>query len=437
MRVPLSITRAYRPDWALWEGVRELVQNAKDAETEFEAPFSITHNGSKLLIMNEGCELSHRALLLGETTKAERDDLIGRWGDGLKIGVLALIRSGHPVTIKSGDEIWHPSIEPAPEYDGAEVLTFNIRKSRMFRRNVEVEIENIDRATWLVLAKRFRFLPGEEYANVVSTYSGSLLLDEPGMLYVKGIFVEKVSNMEYGYDFNNVELDIDRQTVQSWSRDSACRILFERAMREKPELVNDLYRMILAGSKDIQGYRYHAFDCEDAREPLRQKWIQEHGTGTIPVADEDATLELEHLGVKGVVVGSLAADFFGSIVGTAEAKCKELQFATKEVLDPDAIPEGGILLEAMCILENAGHPIDLKHLEVVDFKDARQRGLYDNGTIKISRARVAEGASSTIATLAHELAHGMTGSHDANLQKILEDVIRSLLASPPSGNGAN
>jgi len=434
MRIPLSITRSYRPNWGLWEGVRELIQNAKDAEVEHGAPFSVEHTGNKLVITNEGCELNHRALLLGETTKAERDDLIGQWGDGLKIGVLALLRTGHPVTIKSGDEIWHSDIAPAPEYDGAEVLTFNIRKSRMFRKNVEVEIENVSRSEWLTIAKRFRFLPGEQYYNVIKTYAGSLLLDEPGMLYVKGIFVEQVAGMDYGYDFNNVDIDIDRRTVKSWSRDAECKSLLELALHEKPELVKDVYRMIMGNTKDVAYLRYSPINNKTAIASLREMWTTQQGEDTIPVTSDDAAKELEHLGVRGVVVNVVAANVLGAIVGTAETTMAKLAFATEEVFDPDSIPEGNILLEALCILENAGHAIDLRKLEVVDFKDQRTNGQYCSGTIKISRKRIAEGLSATLSTLAHELAHGNEGAltHGQALQKILEDVIASLLPASPS-----
>jgi hypothetical protein len=406
------------------------MQNAKDAEVEYNAPFSVEHTGNKLTITNEGCTLNHRALLLGETTKADRDDLIGQWGDGLKIGVLGLLRSGHPVTIKSGDEIWHTSIDPAPEYDGAEVLTFNIRKSRMYRNSVEVEIDNVDKVDWLSMANRFRFLPGEKYRNVVYTGLGDLLIDEPGMLYAKGIFVEKIADMEYGYDFKDVELDIDRRAVNSWSREYACKRLLEQAMIEKPDLAKDVFRILCDGKKDAAYFQHSGFKNEANIKAMKDLWVERHGVNTIPIANEEDAIKLEHLGVRGVVVNPAAVAALGAVIGTVESTMAELAFATKEAFDPDSIPEGEMLLEAMCVLESANHPIDLKHFEVVDFKDPNIFGQYDCGTIKIARKQLANGLSATIGTLAHELAHGMESkgfTHGQAMQKILEDVITSLL----------
>jgi len=62
-----------------------------------------------LRIENEGAHLSREALLFGTTSKMGRADLIGKFGEGLKLGVLALVRAGRPVTIRSGSEVWNPT----------------------------------------------------------------------------------------------------------------------------------------------------------------------------------------------------------------------------------------------------------------------------------------------------------------------------------------
>lgn len=434
MRIPLSITRTYRPNWGLWEGVRELIQNAKDAEVEHNAPFRVEHSGNKLLIVNEGCTLNHRALLLGETTKADRDDLIGQWGDGLKIGVLALVRSGYEVTIKSGEEIWRPSIEEAPEYGNAEVLTFAIRKARLFRPSVEVEVEGVSKAQWQEMARRFRFLPGEEYNRIVHTVYGDLLLDEPGMLYVKGIFVEKVPDMAFGYDFKDVELDVDRRTVKSWSRESECKYLLEQAMVEKPELTRDVFHLLCEGKKDVASFRYNTISKKSTLETMKELWVERHGENTIPVTSAEEAASLEHLGVRGVVVNQTAVNALGQAVGTADTIKAELAFSTSEMYDLDSIPESETLLSALCVLEDAGHAIDLKCLQVVDFKDTNILGQYDGGTIKISRGQLAKGVSPTLITLVHELGHGkesMGLTHGQAVESIMQDLVSSLL-----GNGA-
>ena len=111
MKIPLSIEADYLPEWGAWEGIRELVQNGKDAEVQLDAPLKVTHKNQTLVIENEGASMERRALLFGSTTKTGRDDLIGKFGEGLKLGMLALVRAGRPVKIRVGGEVWIPTIE--------------------------------------------------------------------------------------------------------------------------------------------------------------------------------------------------------------------------------------------------------------------------------------------------------------------------------------
>ncbi len=81
-RIVLTIDPNYRPKWKFWEGVRELIQNAKDAD-EFEGmKMHVKHlpQTDKLVISNENCSLSmHLLLLLGATSKTDTQQR-GRFG---------------------------------------------------------------------------------------------------------------------------------------------------------------------------------------------------------------------------------------------------------------------------------------------------------------------------------------------------------------------
>lgn len=82
MKVPLSIKVDYLPEWGAFEGIREHVQNGKDAETQFEAPLKIWHKNQTLYIENEGVLLTREALLLGAKAFAEATDEVGTIGLG-------------------------------------------------------------------------------------------------------------------------------------------------------------------------------------------------------------------------------------------------------------------------------------------------------------------------------------------------------------------
>ena len=149
MKVELSIQANYFPEWGVWEGVRELVANARDAEREFSAPLTVRHRkeGGVLILENEGATLPHEALLLGFTTKQGQSEMIGRFGEGLKGGVLALVRAGLAVKIRSGSEVWTPSIQRSEKFN-ANVLVFDIEKGRKEQDRVAVEIGSVTVEAW-------------------------------------------------------------------------------------------------------------------------------------------------------------------------------------------------------------------------------------------------------------------------------------------------
>ena len=74
MKLELTIKTDYMPGWGIWEGIRELVQNGRDAEVEQDALLTVRHRKESdiLVIENEGCTLPHEALLLGHTSKIGR-----------------------------------------------------------------------------------------------------------------------------------------------------------------------------------------------------------------------------------------------------------------------------------------------------------------------------------------------------------------------------
>src|SRR5580704_127817 len=141
MKIELSINVEYLKKWDAFSGIRELIQNGMDAQTQFGAKLDVSHYNDTLRIENAGTTLPHEALLLGTTTKANDPKAIGHWGEGLKLGILALIRKGHPVKIRSGSEVWTPSIERSSKFD-ADVLVFDIKNGAAEKDRVRVEVGN-------------------------------------------------------------------------------------------------------------------------------------------------------------------------------------------------------------------------------------------------------------------------------------------------------
>ena len=153
-KIELPISTSYVPDWGVWEGVREIMQNGLDAEVEFSASLKVDWYKNTLRIENEGTTLPPKALLIGHSTKRSREDLIGEHGEGLVLGLLALLRAGHEVRIRNGSEVWVPALGFSKEYEET-VLWIDRQKGRADKNRVRFEIPGISKDLWNDLKKRF------------------------------------------------------------------------------------------------------------------------------------------------------------------------------------------------------------------------------------------------------------------------------------------
>lgn len=438
MKIELTIKTSYLPEWGIWEGLRELVQNGRDAEVELAAKLTVTRYKNKLYIENDGCILPHQALLLGHTTKADRSDTIGRFGEGLKLGILALVRKGIIVRIRSGGEVWTPYLAKSEKFD-AEVLCFDISKGNVEKKRVRVEVEGIDEEAFGLLKDRFLFLtpPGKDEA--VKTYSGTLLLGEKfkGKIFVKGIFVQVSPDLSYGYDITDASLDRDRKMVASWDLKWKTTSIWREASGARPDLLPSLYDLLASAKKDIEGMDSATAGYLDrsAQEAVAKKFRDLHGDEAVPVKSLAESTDIEHLGKRGVIVADQLAAVLATTLGTVEtvkAALKEEVIKTygrHEISDP----EWASLTEAIALVGAVVPSCTLASVEVCDFRDPKILGQHKNGKSYISKAQLLD-SEETLATLVHEVAHGAGGdgehSHVATIEDIWKGIVRNLRKRP-------
>eukprot|EP00118_Oscarella_pearsei_P021228 m.237397 g.237397 ORF g.237397 m.237397 type:complete len:353 (+) comp40145_c0_seq62:2410-3468(+) len=274
-RISLSICEEYSSSWKLWEGVRELVQNWYDGVVEMResirgtvfplkidvkkkdkkekevfryvasvsvpgengrttyTPLGEIHfNGKlrRLTLVNHQTSLARKVLLLGYSKKARCEDVIGRFGEGLKVGALALLREGRRVFMETSKDRWEFCLESHPTFSDAKVLTVKVTcRQKSFQDLTEfpecpVDLDLDDTCTslwpikkeeWDNLARKFLFL--EPPRDIVRTEQGSLIMDASmnGQLYVKGIWVTDFSNegLHAGADMCWLRLDRDRRAI--------------------------------------------------------------------------------------------------------------------------------------------------------------------------------------------------------------------------------
>lgn len=195
MKIELTITTDYVKHWGLWEAVRELLQNAIDqSRVEGEMEVLVEDDGDLVINTSEG-KLDRKSLLLGASTKVDGD--IGQFGEGYKLALLVLCRMGYGVVIFTNGEKWSPCIEYSEIFD-CDVLCINIEKNEgVDRDGVQFVVQGVGSG---VLDGKW--LPEAE--------PNSILKGHDGDVFIEGLFVCHLDDLEEGYNFTSDRLSLDR-----------------------------------------------------------------------------------------------------------------------------------------------------------------------------------------------------------------------------------
>lgn len=430
MEIELTIKSNYLPEWGLWEGVRELVQNAKDAETEFSASLEVSHGDDKLTLHNEGVTLPVTSLLMGHSTKAEKD-LIGQFGEGLKLGILALTRMGRKVSIRTKNERWTPRIGMSPNFK-ENVLFVDVSETESYVNAVIVEIELLNRE-WDSFEHKFLWLKEPEKLN---TYRGDILLEDKhrGCLFVKGVYVGKEDKYKYGYNFANAKVDRDRKMISAWDRRHETCCMWVDALEKNEDYVDDFFSLLENPSEDLINYDFYManYSSESSLKNLMRIFSEKYGEESVPVSNLEESREMEHLGRKGVVLPSPMIAMFERAQGTLEDLKKKLanypvkEYSWHELSDEEkanfSFAEDTVKRGLLAVDSTFKCPV----IGVVDFKSESTLGQFNAGRALLAK-KILSDKKETLATLIHEVSHsfGKDGSHGhvAFLEKLWTAVV--------------
>jgi hypothetical protein len=446
MKFELTIKADYLPTWGTYEGLRELLQNGQDAQTEFSAPLTVKHrkDTSTLVIENEGCVLPHESLLLGHTSKSDRADLIGKFGEGLKLGLLALVREGHALKIRSGGEVWVPTIQRSEKFQ-ADVLTFDIWKGREPKQRVAIEVGGIEEEEWLSMKDKFLFLVTLSDNERVTTHSGSLLLGDrfSGKLYVKGIFVADDAKLKYGYDLTDADLDRDRKMIEKYSLQYKTNSIWREAAATRPDLIGNFKKLLSQEAADVEGVDDYnvRYIADDIKKAVANEFLTQHGDDALPVSTFGESQELAHLGRKGVIVPRSLRVVLEQTLGSVETNKYKLREEVKvrHAWDDLDIYEGLHIqraIEMVACIET----LDMHDIEVVDFGDKGIRGMYktdEKGNKRILLSReILKDRDLTLRVLIHEMSHrsGLDGekNHVARIEAVWSAIVANMSAPLPA-----
>ncbi len=292
----LGVSKDYVPEWKVWEGLRELLQNWRDGlieglnirihqanflktETPNEIKYSVTYQNNSLgflsylknenkLILNNNGKISRDCLALGNSKKRNDPNASGHFGEGMKLAALSLLRENKSLVINTGNETWKFSIQ-LDELYSIFMLFVKIENNIQENNITDAIIQNITLGEFEDMMKKLIFF---RQFNSMSE-SGQILFDpnEKGNIYVKGIFLLK-NNFFLGYNLNQLKLDRDRKLIadQNEFKKNVHNTIFENV---QSNCLEKLYNFLLAlNAKSILSSSefYHIYN-DNQKYPLFTK----------------------------------------------------------------------------------------------------------------------------------------------------------------------
>lgn len=444
----LSISDSYVKDWSIAEGVRELIQNAKDAEQDGH-PMTVFYSKGLLGIRSDGARLDRSVLLLGVTSKAD-GNYRGHFGEGLKLGALALTRAQRSLSIVNDDESWHFSLEDSDTF-GVPVLTVRTRKLPEPTGSFTVHV-SITPDEWEETQRNFRFLHTE--GETIDSDTTHILLDpaQIGRCYVKGIYVETKENMTAGYDFLCASTDRDRRMVGGFDFAYYSSTAWTKALSNGAISPGRFIELLNADSPDTRDIPERRLD-EDFVILVRDEFRRRHGLMAIPVTCNAEVLEAGHLGRVGIIGSKKVVTFFGSHDVTRSMTLDVLKSENRTnvvaIHDPSEFTANEMFVFTYVngLVDAAararGFCAPLQRLQIVDFSSPEVLGLSTPPTddpdqplallrerrLWIARSQLSD-ASNYLRVLVHELAHdrggdGAVGHRDAENELYTAIILRA------------
>lgn len=409
----LTISPDYVPTWGIQEGVREILQNAIDADTA-GYPMSYTYDETRnvLKIENEGGKLYYSTLLMGETTKAGQANQIGEFGEGYKLGILALLRAGKQVKIfnRCSDmpQKWEASLTYSEKYTSKILCIKTINLQPQAINKLTFQIEDITPDEWDECKRIFLHFKGAYgHYNKYQTYVGDVLEGEDvkGCLFVSDILISKDEKLWYGYNFKPqfITLNRDRSIIDRWSRDNGISRIWNHLGNED-KYIAMIENMLINNADDVASIGSRWYVNKNLTQKIAERFKEKHGQNAHPVSCDTEEKSLGFYNVRGIIAPKVYADLIEQSIGTCnqiiETK-KQTPVKSVEIEDLNEQEKCSLLIAKELI--NKENVLPHKVL-VVEFHDRNVMGRVSNGTIEVSRYILSD-LKTTLITLIHEYSH--------------------------------
>ncbi len=429
-------TSTWRQEWGEWEAIRDIIQNALD---EAEA-YRTGYDSRGLWIADRGRGVAVADFLLGPP-KLKPDWARGKYGEGLKVGCLALIRKGYPVHVETvGRELWVIFLEQ--KVDGAAQTLAALWRPDGAKVGTKFHIIGY---TGSAYKDRFAInLPREAIVaegpspltQPVRRFNQLIQYDFPGSrIFARDIYMREI-NSQFSYNLWGFEMAPDRhgpkRDTDVWvdmGRLWCCVTkveLLEKLLQmvaDPPLLQSDESRNIQMsysmGTESVTGKPYVEFIKENAS-VWREAWSNVFGESAVVRTSDRYDGTVKHLGYQSMSVQWHTQDTLAEVIMTDKSLVKASQEKLRETV---VIPDSKLshrqlvhLRAARAIADRwATRPVSGVYAAIIPPASERKRtaGLYSRVTEEIDIALdQLEHCQSTIDTTIHELAHHVSGAED-------------------------
>lgn len=298
----LPISPNYVCNWGVNEAIREILQNAIDADCNgFKKEIIYDREINMLTISSIGAKLPISSLVLGCSSKTDMDGMIGKYGEGYKLALVVLLRTGHNVVIYNDNEQWTPEFKNSNVYN-TQVLDIAVEECAPCDK-VEFNIFNITPDLYNSLLINFPCID-DDYGKTLKCDNGTILLDKKfkGRMYVEGLYIQSDDNFDYGYNFSSdvVDLDRDRKAINYYELRKLTAASIITAESCEPEIFKAISNSC-TDVKDITDVLDEA--SEEFLEQYRDMIYEEKGLDeNTLIATESVMRQLEQMDIDTPVV---------------------------------------------------------------------------------------------------------------------------------------
>lgn len=430
-----NISAGYVPDWGFKEGIRELMQNSLDAHDRGNR-MGVVHirKEGKLVIYNQGASIARKDLLLGSTSKAEDETQRGKYGEGFKLGSLALARAGKPVTIYNdlrGVEI-QCSIGEHAGFGGEKVLTFitEEHKTKRYKQKLAFVVGNVSPGELRDIKHMFLSMHDikDKYHK---TKTGKILLQKElkGHVYVGGIYVTTDKELEYGYDFNpsEVKLNRDRNMVESFSLKWNTSKMWAFISANKAGKLFDATAMLKKGSPDVE-YMNNFADTTIIGKAVEE--FQKADQKAYPVTSNGEAKEVASMGYTPVYSSAAYTSTLRSKLGSVE-ELKRTVGLEYEVFRQLKLTDEANLQWVCEMLFQVDTKFTL-NVSIVRFTLESTRSLVKDGVLYMN-ANLLDSKYE----LLHEAVNHLASATDSKVTHVWKTILRKSLDSREHNGGTN